>query len=355
MRAYLIAVLLLVVLLGGTAFFIFQKFSAMAGGGAPRPPATIEAAVAEERSWRETIEAVGTIRAARGILLSAETSGDITDIHAASGADVDAGQALFHIDDELERATRDRLEARLELARQLYERDARLIRNNSIPQSQLDQSRADLRSAEAELAEIDAVLHKKAVVAPFAGRLGILQVRLGDYVEAGDPLATLQDISRLEVDFSVPDRYAPLMYPGLAITLRVAAFPQRRFRARLDAIDARVDENTRNLLLRATVEEGDGLLPGMFTRLTIDLDRESRRVFVPETAVTYSLQGDTVYVIEEDDDGLSVTPRIVRTAAGGDGDVAILEGIGAGERVVVAGQNKLYRGARVQIDARGRR
>lgn len=353
-RAYLVAVILLVALLGGTAFFVFQKFAAMAGGGGPRPPATVEAATAEERSWRETIEAVGTIRAARGILLSAETSGDITAIHAASGADVEAEQALFHIDDELERATRDRLEARLELARQLYERDARLIRDNSIPQSRLDQSSADLRSAQAELAEIDAILRNKAVVAPFGGRIGILQVRLGDYVEAGDPLATLQDVSRLEVDFSVPDRYAPLMHPGLAITLRVAAFPERLFRARVDAIDARVDENTRNLLLRATIEEGDGLLPGMFTRLTIDLDRESRRVFVPETAVSYSLQGDMVYVIDEGDDGLSVTPRVVRTAAGNDGDVAILEGVSAGERVVIAGQNKLYRGAQVQIDTEGR-
>lgn len=354
MRAYIVAVLLLVALLGGTAFFVFQKFSAMAGGAGPRPPATVEAAVAEERSWRETIEAVGTIRAARGILLSAETSGDITEIHAASGTDVEAGQSLFHIDDELERATRDRLEARLELARQLYERDARLIRNNSIPQSQLDQSSADLRSARAELAEIDAVLRNKAVVAPFAGRLGILQVRLGDYVEPGDPLATLQDVSRLEVDFSVPDRYAPLMRPGLALRLSVAAFPERRFRARLDAIDARVDENTRNLLLRATIEDGEGLLPGMFTRLTIDLDRESRRVFVPETAVSYSLQGDIVYVISGEDGALTVMPRVVRTAAGNGGDVAVLDGISAGERVVTAGQNKLYRGAAVQIDPEGR-
>ena len=350
MRAYLLAIALLLTLLGGTAFFIYQRFAAMAGGAYAPPPVTVAAAVAEERPWRELIDAVGTVRAARGILLNAQVSGDITTLHVASGQDVAAGDPLFDIDDEQERATRERLEARLRLARQLYERDARLIRENSIPQSQLDRSSADFEAAQAELAEIDALLKKKRITAPFAGRLGILQVRLGDFVEAGDPLVTLQDISRLEVDFSVPDRYAPLMHPGLRLTLRTAAFPERRFAATLQAIDSRVDENTRNLLLRAVVTEGEGLLPGMFARLTIDLDRESRRVFVPETAVSYSLQGNLVYVIEEDEAGLFVSPRIVSTAGTSAGDVAIASGIDRGERVVIAGQNKLYRGARVQID-----
>ena len=353
MRAYLVAIVLLLVMLGGTAFFVFQRFAGMADGGFDAPPVSIAAGVAEERPYRELIEAVGTVRAARGILLSAETSGDITAIHASSGSQVEARQPLFDIDDELERATRNRLEARLQLARQLYERDARLILENSIPQSQLDQSSADLRAAEAELAEIDAVLKNKRIVAPFAGRLGIMQVRLGDYVEAADPLVTLQDVSRLEVDFSVPDRYAPLMQPGLEISLKVAAFPDQSFPAFLEAIDARVDENTRNLLLRARIEESGGLLPGMFARLKIDLDREVRRVFVPETAVTYSLQGNLIYVIEEGDAGLIVSPRIVATAEAVGGEVVITRGIEDGEQVVIAGQNKLYPGAAVQIDPEG--
>ena len=197
------------------------------------------------------------------------------------------------------------------------------------------------------------MLKNKRVSAPFSGRLGIIQVRLGDYVEAGDPLVTLQDVSRLEVDFSVPDRYAPLMRPGLEISVRTAAFPDREYAATLQAIDSQVDVNTRNLLLRAEIRDGEGLLPGMFARLSIDLDRDTRRVFVPETAVTYSLQGNLVYVIEEDDEGLFVSPRVVTTGATSAGDVAILSGIDDGETVVTAGQNKLYRGARVQIDEDG--
>ncbi len=352
MRAYLVATTLLVLLLGGAGLYIQQRFAALAGGDYAPPPVTIAAAVAEARDWRETIDAVGTVRAARGILLSAETSGDITDILVRSGEEVTTGQPVLAIDERIEVATRERLDARLVLAKQLYDRDARLIKENSIPQSQLDQSSADYRAAQAELAEIDAVLENKRISAPFPGRLGILQVRLGDYVEAGDPIVTLQDVRSLEVDFSVPDRYAPMMRPGLSLELRTAAYPDKHFPATLMAVDSQVDENTRNLLLRAELSEGEGLLPGMFANLSIDLDRQSRRVFVPETAVSYSLQGDIVYVIETDEQGLYVTPRIVTTLNSGDGQVAIEAGVSAGEQVVIAGQNKLYRGARVQIDER---
>lgn len=350
MRAYFVAAVLLIALLGGTALYIQQRFAAMASGNYAPPPVTIAAGTAEARQWRETIDAVGTIRAARGILLTAETSGDITAVRAESGDNVEAGQPLIGIDEEFEAASRQRLQARLVLADQLYQRDARLIKENSIPQSQLDQSRADLQSAQAELAEIDAVLNNKRISAPFSGRLGIFQVRLGDYVEAGTALVTLQDVSQLEVDFSVPDRYAPLMRPGLGISLRTAAFGDRKFVATLRAVDSQIDENTRNLQVRASIENGEGLLPGMFASLVIDLNRESERVFVPETAVSYSLQGDLVYVIEEDETGLFVSPRIVKTIAANAGDVAIASGIMEGERVVIAGQNKLYRNARVQID-----
>ncbi|EED32668.1 multidrug RND transporter, membrane fusion protein (HylD family) [gamma proteobacterium NOR5-3] len=349
MRAYLVAAALLLVLLGGTALYIQQRFAGLAGGDYRPPPATIAAGVAESRQWRETIDAVGTIRAARGILLTAQTSGDITAIHVESGDTVDAGQALIAIDEEFEVATRQRLTARLVLADQLYQRDVRLIKENSIPQSQLDQSRANLQSAKAELAEIDATLKNKRISAPFAGRLGIFQQRVGDYVEAGTPLVTLQDVSQLEVDFSVPDRYAPLMQPGLTIRLRTAAYPDRVFAATLQAVESQVDESTRNLQIRASVDQGEGLLPGMFARLVIDVNRETERVFVPETAVSYSLQGNLVYVIEEDEEGLFVSPRVVKTFAANNGEVAIAEGVSAGERVVTAGQNKLYRNARVQI------
>ena len=354
MRAYVVAITLLLVIIGGTAAYIGASFARLASADFTPPPITTTATTAKILPWRESFDAVGSVRAARGITLNAETSGDITDVFARSGAAVEVGQALLAIDNELESASRQRLQARLVLAEQLYQRDARLIKEKSIPQSQLDQSSADFRAAQAELAEIDAVLKNKLVAAPFSGTLGILKVRLGDYVEAGTPLVTLQDTQNLEVDFSVPDRYAPLMRPGLNITLRTAAFPEQNFAAVLTAIDSQVDENTRNLLLRADLEDGDGLFPGMFARLTVDLGRREERVFVPETAISYSQQGDLVYVIEEDDAGLTVAPRVVETGGVGEGGIAILSGLNGDERVVTSGQNKLYRGARIVLDDSGR-
>jgi membrane fusion protein (multidrug efflux system) len=311
LRAYVIAVTLLLVLLGGTGLYLQQRFSAFAAADFTPPPATVAAAQARSAPWRETIEAIGTVRAARGILLSAETAGDVTALHVRSGDDVQAGQLLLSIDERVEVATRQRILARLELAELLYERDASLIRQKSIPQTQFDQSRADLAAARAELAEIDAILRNKRVTAPFAGRLGILQVRLGDYVEAGTPLATLQDLSALEVDFSLPDRYAPRLRPDSPCPCTPRHSPSGRFGPRCRHWTRASTRNTRNLNLRAVIEDGEGLLPGMFARLRMDLGSAPQRVLVPETAVTYSLQGDTVYVIERDDQGLLVEPRVV--------------------------------------------
>jgi membrane fusion protein (multidrug efflux system) len=349
LRAYIVAIGLLTLILGGTALYIQQRSAGFAAGGFSQPPVSVAASEAFVDNWRETIDAVGTIRATRGILLNAETAGDITRVHVTSGEQVVLGQPLISIDERVEVATRQRIAANLKLAQLIYDRDASLIKQKSIPQTQLDTSRADLEAAQAELAEIDAILENKRIVAPFAGTLGILQVRLGDYVEASDPLVTLQDLSSLEVDFSVPDRHTPRLRAGLDLKLRTTAFPDTVFRATLQAVDARVDEATRNLLLRAVVHDGDGLLPGMFARLSIDLNSEVARVFVPETAVTYSLQGDTIYLIEDDGKGLIVNPRVVTTAGVRGGQVAIASGLEPGERVVTVGQNKLYRGARVQI------
>ena len=144
---------------------------------------------------------------------------------------------------------------------------------------------------------------------------------------------------------------APLLRRGQHVSVRVSAFPEREFAATLQAIDARADAGTRNLLLRASLAESGGLLPGMFAQLTLQLDEKREVVTVPETAIAYSIQGNTVYVISEGEDGLTVQPRVVETGAVQDGRIALTAGLEPGERVVTAGQNKLYRGARVTIDA----
>lgn len=351
MRAYLFVIALLVVIFGSVGGYLYTRFSAMASRDFTPPPVTTAATRARAENWDSYLEAVGTIRAVRGVELTSETSGEITDIAFDSGDRVEAGQLLLVLNDEVEQAARQNEIASLELAEILFERDAKLIKQSSIPQSQYDRSRADLARAKAQLAETEARIRNKRIYAPFAGVIGIRRVDVGDYISPGTIIATLQDRSQLEVDFTLPDRYAPRLRPGLPVSLTVGAFPGRSFAAQLVALDSAVDPSTRNLLLRASILESDGLLPGMFAVLNVDLQQMRPVVTVPETAVTYSLQGNTVYVLEETEDGgLRAMSRIVDVGDTRDGRTAILSNLEAGELVATVGQNKLYRGVRVIVD-----
>lgn len=351
MRAYLSVTLLLIVIFGGIGGYLYHRFSAFAAADYSPPPVTVAAAPATSETWASTLDAVGTIKSAHGVQLSTEASGKITRIPVVSGARVAAGELILRLDDRVQVASQERQQSQLELARLLHRRDAQLVGQKSIPQSQYDRSQADLSSATAQVAETEAILDIMRLEAPFDGTLGIIQVRVGDYVQAGTRIASLQDLTNLEVDFTVPAQHYPRLQQGMAIAVSVAAFPDREFKATLQAVDAQVDAGTRNLLLRASIEAGAGLLPGMFARLRLDLADPQQLVTVPETAVSYSTFGDTVYVVQQRDSQLLVTPQIVRTGQSRDGRIAILDGIAAGTEVVTAGQNKLYRGAEITIDA----
>jgi len=350
LRAYLLVTVLLLTIFGGISGYLYQQYSALSSLDFSPPPVTVGAAVAQSESWATNLDAVGTIKAARGVQLSTEESGEVIAIAVTSGTQVRAGDLLLTLNDKVEQASRERQIANLELARLLFERDQQLVVQKSIPQTQYDRSKADLDSAIAQLAEIEARLENKRIHAPFDGTVGIIRVKVGDYVEPGTTITTLQDLSELELDFTVPARHYPRLRQGLDISVRVAAFPDQTFPAILEALDAEVDSNTRNLLLRGRLEHGSGLLPGMFAHLMISLAAPRELVTVPETAISYSLHGNTVYVIEQAGDRLLVNPRVVQTGDTFRGRIAILSGLEVGERVVSAGQNKLFRGAAVVID-----
>ena len=350
MRAYLTVAVLLLLIFGGIGTFLFGKFSMLAGMDFTPPPVTVAAATAREDVWETKLETVGTIRATRGVELSAETSGEIIAISANSGDSVVAGDLIVTLNDSVELASRERQIANLELAKLLFERDASLVKKKSIPQSQYDRSKADLDSAIATLAETEARLNNKSIVAPFDGTVGLIRVKVGDYIESGTSIANLQDLTELEVDFSVPARHFPRLHKGQEIEVHTAAFPEAVFKANLQAVDSEVNANTRNLMLRAKLAPGSGLLPGMFARLNINLGIDRTVVTVPETALAFSLQGDTIYIIRESDGILVAEPRIVKSGPARNGRVAILDGVKAGDRIVTVGQNKLYRGARIELD-----
>lgn len=350
MRAYLTATLLLIAIFGAISGYLYQRISGLASQDFTAPPVIIAAAVADTARWPETLAATGTIRARYGVELSTEESGEITHVEVQSGDRVSTGQLLVQLNNRAELAARERQQAAVELAQLLFERDAKLLEQKSVPQSQYDRSRANLDVALAELAETEALLAYKALRAPFDGTVGIVHAKVGDYVTAGVRIASLQDLGALEVDFSVPARYAPQLRPGLALGVQVPGFGDREFAARLQSVDSEVDENTRSLLLRANIEPAAGLLPGMFAGISINLGRALEQVTVPETAITHTTVGSTVYVIEPAEDGLQAIPRLVRTGTAKDGRIAVVDGLAAGEQVVIAGQNKLFRGVVVQID-----
>ncbi len=351
MKAYVVVIVLLLAIFGSIGGYLYQRFSAFANMDFTPPPVTIAASIATLETWGETLNAVGTIQAVRGVELTSETSGEITQIRFDSGDEVAAGQLLVVLNDEVEQASRKNQLASLDLAQILFDRDRALVAQKSIPQTQFDRSRADLERAKAQLAETEARLANKRIQAPFKGRVGIRRVDVGDYLSPGTIIATLQDQSELEIDFTVPARYTPKLKPGLNVSVRIDAYPERTFAAQVTAVDSRIDPNTRNVLLRARLTETDGLVPGMFTVLEVDLGDEQQVISIPETAMTYALQGNTVFVIEStEDDQLTAVAKVVRAGTVRDGKVAVLEGLIPGDRVVSVGQNKLYRGVRVLVD-----
>jgi membrane fusion protein (multidrug efflux system) len=351
LKAYIFVIGLLILIFGGIGGYLYQKFSTLASMDFSPPPVTIAASVARSETWDERLNAVGTIQAVRGVELTSETSGEITRILFDSGDKVEARQLLVVLNDEVEQASRQNQIATLELAEILFDRDRALIEQKSIPQSQYDRSRADLERAKAQLAETEARLANKRIEAPFSGTMGIRRVDVGDYVSPGTVIATLQDHSELEIDFTVPARYAPRLKAGLGVAVKVDAFPGRAFEAEVVAVDARIDPSTRNVLLRARLDESAGLLPGMFATLEVDLGLSKEVVTIPETAMTYALQGNTVYVIEDTEDGgQTAVATVVEVGPVRDGRVSVLSGLDAGEQVVSVGQNKLFRGVKVLID-----
>lgn len=350
MRAYILASALLLLIFGGISAYLYRQHAALSDMDFSPGVVTITATTAQATQWDTVLSAIGTIRAVHGVELSTESSGEVTSVEVQSGDTVTEGQLLVTLNDRLEQASRENQKASLELAKLLFERDQKLVEQKSIPQSQYDRSRADLERAVAQLAETEARLDEKRIQAPFAGTIGIVHAKLGSYLNPGDTITTLQDLSELEVDFTLPARHYPLLHPGQLIAVRVNAYPGRVFEATLRALDAKVDPGTNNLLLRAALEPGSDLLPGMFAQLELALGNPREIITVPETAVSYSLQGNIVYVLEQGETGLTVEARAVKTGASRDGRVAITEGLAAGEQVASSGQNKLFAGARVEID-----
>ncbi|MFB4393912.1 MULTISPECIES: efflux RND transporter periplasmic adaptor subunit [unclassified Pseudomonas] len=353
MLIMLAVVLLIVLALAGIkAFSIYRQIQMFS---APKPPISVAAAKAEQRTWQERLPAVGSLKALQGVELSLEVAGTVRSLHFDSGQQVKAGQLLLELDSEQETALLGTAQADLGLAKVDYNRGSQLVGDSAISRGEFDRLSAQYRRNQAVVDQLKASLAKKSMRAPFSGTIGIRQVDIGAYLASGTVIATLQDLSSLYVDFNVPEQALPQLALGQQVQVQVAAFPGQTFSAAISALNPKVEESTRNLLVRATLPNPDGkLLPGMFASLLVLLPDPRPQVVVPESAITYTLYGNSVYVATEKkaEDGqaqLVAEQRAVQTGERRDGVVVVSQGLEAGEQVVTAGQLKLTPGAAIRI------
>ncbi|WP_194789250.1 efflux RND transporter periplasmic adaptor subunit [Pseudomonas sp. UFMG81] len=363
MLIMLAVVLLIVLILGGIkGYSIYQQVQMFSQ---PKPPVSVAAAQAELRQWQERLPAVGSLKAYQGVELSLEVAGTVKSLHFESGQQVKAGQLLLQLDHDQETALLGTAQADLGLAKVDFGRGSQLVGDSAISRGEYDRLTSVYRRNQAVVDQLKASLAKKSISAPFSGTIGIRQVDVGAYLASGTVIATLQDLSSLYVDFNVPEQALPQLTLGQQVVVQVAAYPGQTFPASLSAINPKVEESTRNLLVRATLANPDGkLLPGMFASLNVLLPDPKPQVVVPENAITYTLYGNSVYVVEtkKSEDGQPqvnsdgqpqqvVEQRTVQTGERRDGWVVVSKGLQAGDQVVTAGQLKLSPGAAVRISA----
>lgn len=346
----LVIVLIIAVLLIGwgllRAYFI-GKFLKSFGNQVQ----TVAAMTAQNELWQAHIQSVGSVAAIQGTSLSAETSGIVATINFHSGEDVEKGAVLLTLRANNDPALLAQLQAQAKLAAINYARDQKQFAAQAVSISQLDTDRATLAADNAQVAAQEALMAEKIVRAPFSGRLGIRQVNVGQYLPAGTEIVTLEQLDPLYVNFNLPQQALAKLKVGQIVEIGLDAYPGKQFPAKLTAIGATLDAATRSVPVQATMQNPDEMLrPGMFVTVNVDIGTPHEAITLPQTVISYTSYGDTVYVIDHEKAGLVARQVFVTTGATRGDQVQILSGVKAGEEVVTAGQVKLHNGAPVTIN-----
>ena len=332
---------------------MMKKF--MSAGG--MPPVTISTVRAATQEWLPQLKAVGSLRAVQGVDVTCESAGLVQSILFKSGDDAKAGQLLvqFNVDSDI--AQLNALEASAELAKITYERDRKQLDAQTISQAALDADAADLKVKLAQVAQQKALVNKKTIRAPFAGRLGINLVNQGQYVNPGDKIVTLQALDSIYVDFYLPQQELSLISKDQDLIITTDSFPGKTFSGTVSAVNPKVDPQTRNMQVEAIIKNPKHeLLPGMYVSVQVQAGEKQHYLTLPRTAVTFNPYGETVYLVEEKGKDKTGKPALFAKQAfitiglsRGD-QVAILSGIKVGDLVVSSGQLKLKSGSPIIIN-----
>jgi membrane fusion protein (multidrug efflux system) len=361
-RRSVITAIIVLLLVGGLGYFNYVLKPTMIKTAMSQmrpPPATVTAEAARTEKWGERLSAIGTLVAYQGVDVASQVPGVVTEIVLESGEKVDEGGKLIQLDIAVEVADLASAKATLQEAEVAYQRQVELMQKRVTSEANLDAARAKRDTAYAAVNRIEAIIAQKSILAPFAGRLGIRKVNKGQFVSPGMALVSLQALDPIRVDFPMPEQQIGKLKVGQTIELTVDALPGKVFRGEIETLDARVAQDTRTLLVRGTLANRTGvLLPGMFANVTVLAGDPVDVITVPRTAVTFSLYGDSVYVVKEAPakDGQTgeaqkvVERRFVTTGQTREDRVAITSGLSSGEEIVTTGQLKLNPGASIRID-----
>lgn len=365
-KRFLIAMVLIGAFLGALAWFQLLFKPAMIKDFLSKqqpPPATITAEAARSEDWIERLPAIGTLIASRGVEVASQVAGIVTGLGFESDQDAEKGAKLVQLDISVELADRASAEAILKEADVSYKRQADLLTKNVSSEASVDTALAKRDSAAAALNRIKALIAQKSILAPFAGRLGIRKVELGQYVSPGLSMVALQALDPIWVDFPMPEQNIGKLKHDQTVELTVDAYPGNVFNGVIASLDVRVSQETRTLLVRGTLPNPERkLLPGMFANVAVLAGSARQVVSIPRTALTYSLYGDSVYVVKALEGGgavpadppkdtvFTVERRFVKPGQIREDRVAIETGLKPGEQVVTTGQIKLINGAHVKVD-----
>lgn len=321
------------------------------------PPQTVSAMPVSVQEWQKQLRAIGSLRAVRGADLSAQVGGIVAATHFDSGIEVAQGTLLVELQAADDIAKLESLKAAAALARVTYDRDKRQFDAHAVSQQVVDTDQQNLRSAEAQVNQQQAIIDYKTIRAPFAGKLGIRQVDVGQYLAPGTTIVTLQSLDPIYVDFNLPQQALSNIAVGQQVVAKIDTFASQDFGGKITAINSKVDTATRNVQIRASLANPDHkLLPGMFANVVITIGAPQQYVTVPQTAIAYNPYGSTIYIVDnstKDADGkpLLIARQTFVTTGDTRGDqVAVLTGIKDGQTVVTAGQMKLRNGSPLKID-----
>lgn len=354
----ILSVVALVVIGGifGFQLFVGRMMAKYMAAGATAPQ-LVSTYVAQETPWQRETQAVGNVRALHGADLAPQIAGVVDTVDFKSGDSVRAGATLLRLRLNDDPAKLEVLRAQAALAAVTYRRDRAQLAARAISQAVVDADLANLKAARAQVAAQRALIAEKIVRAPFAGRLGIREVDQGQYLAAGTTVVTLQAVDPILIDFYVPQQTLAILKKGQSVDASVDTYRGALFHGVIAAINSKVDNASRNVLVRATFHNKDGrLVPGMYANVTINEGASRPLVTVPQTAITYNPYGDTVFVIQRQGKDVNGKPKLVADqrfvklgATRGD-QVAVTEGLAAGETVVSSGQIKLHNGSIVVVN-----